>query len=79
MLDKDRLKQQEEASGKRYMKNFYVLDTETSGLKHNELIHVAVIRYENGKEAENYQRLYMPEKAITEEAKRVNGWTKKKL
>ena len=52
LLDKDRLKQQEEASSKRFKKNFYVLDTETSGLKHNELIHIAVIRYENGKEAE---------------------------
>ena len=32
---------------KRYAKNFYVLDCETSGFKHNEPIQIAVLRFEN--------------------------------
>ena len=34
---------------KRYAKNFYVLDCETSGFKHNEPIQIAVLRVEKGR------------------------------
>ena len=45
---------------KRYKKNFYVLDCETSGFKHNEPIQVAVLRFENGREAGRYNRHFLP-------------------
>ena len=45
---------------KRYKKNFYVLDCETSGFKHNEPIQIAVLRFENGEEAGRYNRHFLP-------------------
>ena len=53
---------------KRYKKNFYVLDCETSGLKHNEPIQIAVLAFENGKETLKYNKFILPEQKITDEA-----------
>ena len=45
---------------KKYHKNFYVLDTETTGLKTKELIEVAVILFLDGKESRHVQEIFMP-------------------
>ena len=46
---------------KRYKKNFYVLDCETSGFNHNEPIQIAVLVFENGRETARYNKYVLPE------------------
>ena len=57
----------------KYSKNFYVLDTETSGFVHNEPIQVSAIRYEDGKPAARHNQYFMPKKEITDSAYRTHG------
>ena len=53
---------------KKHAKNFYVLDTETAGLKTKELIEVAAILFLDGKEDKRMKEVFMPKKKITSEA-----------
>ena len=60
--------QREQARLKKYKKNFYVLDCETTQLKKPEPICIAACLYENGKPGLEYKRFFMPEKDIKTEA-----------
>ena len=59
--------------------NFYALDTETNGFKHNEPIQVAAIVYEDGQEGEQYNQYFKATQGSTSEALGIHGLTKKKL
>ena len=61
-------------------KNFYTFDSKTNGFTHNEPVQITVIRYDNGKAVKGkYNRYFMPEGKFTEQAKRINGQSKKTL
>ena len=59
---KARLKTQE----KKYAKNFYAVDTETTGLKKNELVQFAAVKYMNGKEVSRIVKSIMPKGRFTD-------------
>ena len=71
---KDELKK--ESKKKNYEKSFYVLDTETSGFKHNEPIQIAVLLYIDGVESGRYNHFYMPDGRITKSAFKTHGKNK---
>ena len=56
-----RLKTQE----KKYAKNFYAVDTKTTGLKKNELVQFAAVLFKNGKEVSKMVKSIMPEGKFT--------------
>ena len=62
---------------KKYKKNFYVLDCETTQLKKPEPICIAACLYKNGKPGPEYKRFFMPEKDIKTE--KIHGLTYDKL
>ena len=64
---------------KGYAKNFYVLNTETNGFKHNEPIQIAILLYEKGKEIRRINRHFLPVNKITESARKTHGKTRKIL
>lgn len=45
---------------KQYMTNFYAIDVETTGFKHNEPIQIAAVRYEDGEPADFYNTYFIP-------------------
>ena len=53
---------------KKNAKNFYVIDTETTGLETKELIEYAAILFLDGKEVKRVREVFMPKKKITSEA-----------
>ena len=65
---------------KNYGKNFYVLDTETSGFikdgGKNEIIQIAILRYENGKEVRRHCPFFKPKSKVTKKAEKTHGITK---
>ena len=69
----------------KHAKNFYMLDTETSGfIKHgakNEPIQIVALLYRNGIESqkESFQRYYMPRGIISESALNTHGLSKEIL
>ena len=50
---------------KDFAKNFYVLDCETNGFKHNEPVQIAVLRFEKGKEVEKHLKYFVPDEKFT--------------
>ena len=40
------------------MRNFYAIDIETNGFKHNEPLQIAAVLFENGEETERYNMFY---------------------
>ena len=64
---------------KKHAKNFYVLDTETTGLLTKELIEVAAVLFQEGKEVKRVKEVFLPKKKITDEAKKIHGYSKSKL
>ena len=62
-----------------HMRNFYAIDTETSGFKHHEPLQVAVVLFEDGRPKTQYNQYFLPSKEITDEAISVNGLTLERL
>lgn len=59
-----------------YGKNFYVLDTETSGFEYNEPIQVSVLRYENGIQVDGYNQYFLPRFQMTDKAIKTHQLTR---
>ncbi len=61
----------------RNLKNYIVIDTETTGLSHysNEIIEIAAIRIENGKIVDQFQTLIKPHNVISPSITRITGIT----
>ena len=64
-----------------FMKNFISFDLETTGtLSHeDDIVEIGAVRFEEGKAKEHFQSLISIDKAIPEEASRVNGITDEML
>ena len=77
-------KRQRYAKGK-HCKNFYVLDTETSGFEkdgsENEPIQIVVLLYKNGKEVKRfrYNKFFFPTGDITDSALETHGMDEERL
>lgn len=61
----------------RNLKNYIVIDTETTGLSHysNEIIEIAALRIENGKIIDQFQTLVKPHNIISPSITRITGIT----
>ena len=75
MIKQDEVKRQEKnakarlsTQQKKHAKNFYVLDTETTGLLTKELIEVAAILFEEGKEVKRVKEVFLPKMKIMSDA-----------
>ena len=61
---------------KTFGRNFYALDTETTGLNKDELVQVAAVLYQRGKEVKHHNAYFMPKGKFTQDAININGITK---
>ena len=72
----------EKAAEKNHDKNYYVLDTESSGFKkhggNDEAIQIVALLFRNGKESKNesFKSYFLPKGIITESAKKTHHLTK---
>ena len=62
-----------ETEQKKSDKNFYTLDTETTGFNKNELVQFAAALFIDGKEVSHMVKSIMPEGNFTESARKTNG------
>ena len=60
-------------------RNFYAIDTETNGFKHNEPLQIAVVLYQDGQETESFNHFYTSDHPCTKEALELHRIGKKKL
>ena len=60
---------------KHYQKNFYALDVETTGLKYNHPIQIAVQLFQDGIPKEYYNQYFLPEVKIERKALLIHGLT----
>ena len=64
---------------KMHMKNFYALDTETTGFDHNHPIQIAAILFVDGKPRSTYNQYLKTSKEIQPGAYGIHGLSKDKL
>lgn len=63
----------------RFSKNFYAVDVETNGFDHNEPLQIAIVRYEDGVEADHVNVYLKAQENSTKSAIDTHGLTKKRL
>ena len=62
-----------------FQTNFYAVDIETNGFKHNEPVQIAVVRFENGIEVAKWTKFFQPWHRSTKDALRTHGLSWRKL
>ena len=80
-LARQRIKAEElmQAQEKTYWRNFYALDTETTGFTKNQPIQIALARFEDGVVAESYNQYIFPTCKIEKSGIDTHGLTKEEL
>ena len=61
------------------MRNFYAIDVETNGFKHNEPLQIGVVLYKDGQETESFANYYRSQHPCTKEALELHKISKKML
>ena len=72
-------KAREVTKAKKFDKNFYVLDTETSGFENNEPVQIAAVIFLDGEEDIAHNEYFIPKEKQTPSAIKTHGLTSKIL
>ena len=62
-----------------FQTNFYAVDVETNGFKHNEPVQIAIVRFENGIEVDKWSKHFHARHRSTKDALRTHGLSWRKL
>ena len=62
-----------------FQTNFYAVDVETNGFKHNEPVQIAIVRFENGIEVDKWSKYFRTWHRSTKDALTTHGLSRRKL